>query len=277
MRSIALTLFEITSLPTIIMKLSASLVFAVSLLPEGSLASWFVQGEPGRSHLQRRGNRCSFTLSSSGSFACPAGQLPDGQIRLNGTEDSAAFYISDGGITDSKGFGCIVTGENGWHQNIEYVVSLSSETKLSNNSAAPPTTQVQCDQGAAPEPHLTIDASGNLLYNGSPNFFACPATNTEYNIYVNPNFGQAKCFPITLQARGCGAATSCPPMGTSTVWQTQTVTSIVDTTVTITTTSACSSPTGIGIPPPVNTTTTSCHHCTKSHTSTEISSTVKTQ
>lgn len=54
---------------------------------------------------------CKFTLESSGPFACPAGELPDGQLRLNGTYDTATFCIGpDGGITDSNGFGCIVTG-----------------------------------------------------------------------------------------------------------------------------------------------------------------------
>lgn len=54
---------------------------------------------------------CKFTITSSGAFACPAGQLPDGQIRLNGTYDTSTFCISpDGGITDQNGFGCIVTG-----------------------------------------------------------------------------------------------------------------------------------------------------------------------
>lgn len=58
------------------------------------------------------GGCCKFTLSSTGSFACPAGQLPDGQIRLNGSEPESTFCIdSKGGITDEKGYGCIVTGK----------------------------------------------------------------------------------------------------------------------------------------------------------------------
>ncbi|KAK1772114.1 hypothetical protein QBC33DRAFT_582346 [Phialemonium atrogriseum] len=233
------------------MKISITgLVSALSLLPEASSATWFGQAGSDNSHLQRRDKGCSFTLLSSGSFACPAGQLPDGQIRLNGTEETATFYITDGGITDSQGFGCIVT--------------------------APPTTQIQCDQGTAPDAHFSIGATGNLLYNSSPNFFACPATDTEYNVYVDPNFGQGKCFPITLQASGCGApATSpCPAAETSTVWQTLTVTSVVDTTVTVAATNACSSATGISVPPRENSTSLTCHHCTKSHTSTGINSRV---
>lgn len=55
---------------------------------------------------------CKFILSSSGSFSCPAGQLSDGQIRLNGSEPESTFCLdSKGGITDQNGYGCIVTGE----------------------------------------------------------------------------------------------------------------------------------------------------------------------
>lgn len=54
---------------------------------------------------------CSFTLNSSGGIACPAGELPDGQIRLNGSYEISTFYISDGAITDSEGKGCLITGK----------------------------------------------------------------------------------------------------------------------------------------------------------------------
>lgn len=53
---------------------------------------------------------CTFTITSSGGIACPAGELSDGQIRLNGTEATASFTILNGQITDSAGRGCIVTG-----------------------------------------------------------------------------------------------------------------------------------------------------------------------
>lgn len=54
---------------------------------------------------------CSFTLTSSGGIACPAGELADGQIRLNGSEPTADFYFADGKITDSQGKGCLITGK----------------------------------------------------------------------------------------------------------------------------------------------------------------------
>ena len=53
---------------------------------------------------------CGFKISSSGGINCPAGQLSDGQIRLNGTQEIATLYILDGKITDSENKGCIVTG-----------------------------------------------------------------------------------------------------------------------------------------------------------------------
>lgn len=55
---------------------------------------------------------CSFTITSSGGIACPAGELADGQIRLNGSEPTAQFYFSDGKITDSEGKGCLITGNS---------------------------------------------------------------------------------------------------------------------------------------------------------------------
>lgn len=240
------------------MRLLTSLSCAGALLPGIALGGFFRRSND---HLRRGNQGCPFTISSTGSFSCPAGQLPDGQIRLNGTENTATFYISNGGITDSNGFGCIVTGQS----------SRGCYLAKTNIDTAPPTTQFQCDQGAAPDASFSIDAAGNLLYKGSPNFFACPATDTEYNVYVNPNFGQTKCFAITLQASGCGAgASSCAPVVTSTLWQTQTVTQNITQIVTITTTStqAClptSSPTYV--PPPQNVSTI-CDHCSKKRTST---------
>jgi len=214
--------------------LLTSLSCAAALLPGTALAGLSRGSHYG--HARRGDQGCAFTISSMPPFSCPAGQLPDGQIRLNGTEDTATFYISDGAITDSMGFGCVVT--------------------------APPTTQFQCDQGAAPDANFSIDAAGNLLYAGSPSFFACPATDTEYNVYVDPNFGQAKCFAITLQASGCGpGASSCAPAATSTLWQTQTVTINTTQTITTTTTSteACnSSSTYVSSAQSVSTV---CHHC----------------
>lgn len=84
----------------------------------------------------------------------------------------------------------------------------------------PPTTQFQCDHGKEPARGFSIDGARNLLYHGSPDFWACPATDTEYNIYVRPDFGQEKCVPIGLTASGCSekATSECAPA--STVWQT---------------------------------------------------------
>lgn len=54
---------------------------------------------------------CNITLSSPACFTDPAGQLPDGQIRFNGSYPTSTFCLSkDGGLTDQNGFGCIVTG-----------------------------------------------------------------------------------------------------------------------------------------------------------------------
>lgn len=58
------------------------------------------------------GSSCVFTITASGGIACPAGELEDGQIRLNGSYPAANFTLSNGGITDSTGKGCIVTGKH---------------------------------------------------------------------------------------------------------------------------------------------------------------------
>jgi hypothetical protein len=158
------------------------------------------------------GDCCKFTLSSKGSFSCPAGQLSDGQIRLNGSEPESTFCIdSQGGITDENGYGCIVTGK--FPGESPWTLEISSKLRI----LAPPTTQVQCDANTSPDDGFSIDSSSNLEYKGSSSFFACPATDTEYNVYVAPNFGQTKCFPITLQASGCQAQTSSSTCAASTV------------------------------------------------------------
>ncbi|KAI0179365.1 hypothetical protein GGR52DRAFT_535896 [Hypoxylon sp. FL1284] len=189
---------------------------------------------------------CSFTFSSSGSFACPAGQLDDGQIRLNGSETTATFKLQKGGgFIDAKGYGCIVT--------------------------PPPTTQIQCDQGVPPDTGFSIDGGNNLLYHGSPNFWACPATDTEWNIYVNPDFGQTKCVAVTLKTDGCGAddcgapSPTCPPPSLSTIWQTQTQWVTKNQTVTSITTISCSAEsTAYPTTTPWPQNSTVCHHCTES-------------
>lgn len=86
------------------MKLLNDIVALAPLFPSVALARWFPRGEAP--------SGCGFTLTSSGSIACPAGQLEDGQIRLNGNYSTTTFYIdSEGGIRDIDGFGCIVTGK----------------------------------------------------------------------------------------------------------------------------------------------------------------------
>ena len=206
---------------------------------------------------------CKFTLASKAPFPCDAGQLEDGQIRLNGSYPTTEFCLDQqsGGITDDSGLGCIVTEA--------------------------PNTQVQCDHGKPPTPGFSIGADHTLLYHGSPSFFACPATDTEYNIYVSPDFGQTKCFPITLEAKGsCGpppppppTSTSCPaPSPPVTMWQTQMVTEMVNHTVTSTHTKwmSCSNITTSATPtapvPSSRNQTTGCLRCGKTEKSTATDS-----
>ncbi|KAM0812569.1 hypothetical protein AB5N19_12560 [Seiridium cardinale] len=172
----------------------ADLVLVASLVASASAGSQLRRGTSSASGC------CKFTLSAGAPFSCPAGQLPDGQIRLNGSEPTSTFCIDQGGkITDQNGYGCIVTD--------------------------PPTTQIQCNKGADPVVGFSIGSDETLQYQGSSQFYACPATDTEWNIYVSPNFGQPKCIPVKLVADGCGTQTpSCSAPPASTVYQTQVTT-----------------------------------------------------
>ncbi|KAM7211891.1 hypothetical protein V8F06_012733 [Rhypophila decipiens] len=170
---------------------------------------------------------CTFAMTSTGPFSYPAGRLEDGQIRFNGSYPTTQFIMVNGSmITDSAGFGCIVTES--------------------------PTTQFQCDMNKTPDPNfgMTVKRSEHdhvlLAYKDSTEFYACPATDTEYNVYIKPDFGQTKCVPMQIVVEGeCATGgggggggggeedVPCPP---TTVWHTEYVTELVTqwSTVTVT-------------------------------------------
>lgn len=58
-------------------------------------------------------------------------------------------------------------------------------------------SQFQCDEGAAPVTGFSIDSKDTIAYAGSSAFYACPATDTEYNIYTQPVKDQAKCTIVS--------------------------------------------------------------------------------
>lgn len=124
---------------------------------------------------------CTFSLTASGGQSGSIGQLGDGQNRIGGDLPPASYSISNGKITDANGRGCILT---------------------------PPTTQLQCDEGAAPTGGFSIGSNGQLLYNGSPTFYACPASDSEWNLYTTPVENQSKCVKIELTASGCSSSAS---------------------------------------------------------------------
>ena len=139
---------------------------------------------------------CTFTLTASGGQSGVVGQLGDGQNRIGGENPTGTYTINNGQITDAQGRGCILT---------------------------PPTTQFQCDVGATPTGGFSIGGDGEIEYNGSPTFYACPASDTMYNIYTTPVEGQGKCVKIGLTASGCYAPSSSyksSPPETKTVVQT---------------------------------------------------------
>ncbi|KAH6639795.1 ubiquitin 3 binding protein But2 C-terminal domain-containing protein [Boeremia exigua] len=128
--------------------------------------------------VAREASQC-VQLKASGGQSGVLGQLDDGQNRVHGGHPTGCYCLSNGGFTDSNGRGCILT---------------------------PPTTQFQCDVGASPTTGFAVGSSGSITYNGSSKFYACPASDTEYNVYTTPVSGQDKCVEISLSSAGsCGA------------------------------------------------------------------------
>jgi outer membrane biosynthesis protein TonB len=125
-------------------------------------------------------------LKASGGASGVLGQLGDGQNRIGGGHDTGCYCLSNGGFTDSNGRGCILT---------------------------PPTSQMQCDDGATPTTGFAIGSDGGVTYNGNGKFYACPVNdNGEYNIYNTPAPGQDKCVEISLSSAGsCGAGATPKP------------------------------------------------------------------
>ncbi|KAF2677972.1 carbohydrate-binding module family 18 protein [Lentithecium fluviatile CBS 122367] len=122
----------------------------------------------------------SFTLAAYGKASGPIGQLYDGQNRIGGGLPLGHYTIKygpkGGVIVDKNGRGCILT---------------------------PPTTQWQCDEGVGGTPGFDISCDKKLLFNGSPEFWACPVDDHGvWNLYTKPNFGQPKCITVTIGVHG---------------------------------------------------------------------------
>jgi hypothetical protein len=147
---------------------------------------------------------CSFELTASGGASGTIGQLSDGQNRIGGGLSPATFTISNGGIIDSAGRGCILTRK-----------LIPNSTSFIADSFIASVEQFQCDQGVGPTYGFAIDSNETLTYSGSSVFYACPASDTEWNLYTTPVTGQEKCVQISLTASACGAATSVAPSVTT--------------------------------------------------------------
>ncbi|KAE8454459.1 hypothetical protein EG329_000082 [Mollisiaceae sp. DMI_Dod_QoI] len=145
-----------------------------------SLATLALSGLVSAATLPRDSCSCKFSLTASGGQSGVVGQLSDGQNRIGGGNPTGEYCINNGQITDSQGRGCILT----------------------------PTTQFQCDVGATPTGGFSLGSNGEVEYNGSQTFYACPASDDMYNIYTTPVSGQTKCVQIQLTASGCYAQSS---------------------------------------------------------------------
>ncbi|KAF9728819.1 chitin binding protein [Paraphaeosphaeria minitans] len=103
--------------------------------------------------------------------------LADGQLRLgDGSIPLANFTFTPGiGIVDSQRRGCITTPG--------------------------PTNQFQCDEGVKPMPDFDFSCDNQLLFKGSPHFWACIVNDEGVrNIYTEPVPQQLWCVYIQLFA-----------------------------------------------------------------------------
>ncbi|KAI5197989.1 hypothetical protein E4T39_06954 [Aureobasidium subglaciale] len=132
-------------------------------------------------------DQCCFSLNAAGGKSGVIGQLGDGQNRVGQSgglaNQQGTYCLSNGGLTDQSGRGCILT---------------------------PPTTQFQCDVGASPTTGFSVNSNGDLTYNGNTQFFACATgDNGGYNIYTVTTGDQTGCVKITLNTGGqCAGAGS---------------------------------------------------------------------
>lgn len=136
-------------------------------------------------------DKCCFKLEVNGGVSGPAGQLGDGQVRVGGDFPPGRWCLKNGGLTDDKGRGCILTGES------------TLATSVSIADGLEPTTQFQCDKGATPMTGFSVNSNGMLEYHGSTKFIACNSGN-GHNIYTKPDMDDVTgCVDVTLTADGC--------------------------------------------------------------------------
>ena len=62
--------------------------------------------------VMERNDKCCFGLSASGGVSGQVGQLDDGQNRVGGGHPPGHYCLSNGGLTDGHGRGCILTRES---------------------------------------------------------------------------------------------------------------------------------------------------------------------
>jgi hypothetical protein len=154
----------------------------------------------GASALNIPRTQCTFGLTASGGQSGTIGQLDDGQNRIGGGLTAVVFSINNNGsVMDSAGRGCILTRK---------FVPLRSRAIWLLMILQASVQQFQCDQGSASTAGFSITSNGSFTSGGSSVFYACPASDTEYNLYTIPVTGQQKCVEISLAASGCGSTSS---------------------------------------------------------------------
>jgi hypothetical protein len=160
---------------------------AVLLLISGLVASATV--------IQRQNPAtCCFSLIAQGGVSGPVGEDTIGENGIGGNFPQSMYCVSNGSFTDCGGQPCAILSSNG---------------------------QFVCESNFMPSSSsFTFADNGELLHDGSPNYFACPSpgleNNGSYSIFSSSIADSSGCVSITLLTGGFSCAAMGRPSSAST-------------------------------------------------------------
>jgi len=145
--------------------------------------------------VPRQTTPCTFYMSAVGE---PNGSIVEdtiGENRIGGGYPQGVYYMTGHTLFDGLNHNCLI-----W----------------------PSTLQFQCTQGVGVATNFTLADDGNLMYDASEKWFACPAAGPgndgSYNIFSDALQNTTGCESVTLRTGGFScAAEGRPPSSTSAV------------------------------------------------------------
>ena len=141
---------------------------------------------------------CCFSLIAQGGVSGPVGEDTIGENGIGENFPQSMYCVSNGSFTDCGGQPCAILSSNGQFVCESNSIPLSSSFMFADN--------------------------GELLYDGSSNYFACPspglANNGSYNIFSGSIADSSGCTSITLLTGGFSCAAMGRPSSTSTITMT---------------------------------------------------------